>query len=157
MADRLEMLRRAGVGQFRHLQPDPALREVALPAVPAAVSGATAEDGTWHAPDAAAHLLFTLPEARYVYAVRLKYSFANTESAHVLQTEWKQSGRNDFSTGERVSRLTLPATNPDGRPHSEVIVWVRDTIDQFRVRPDNKPWDFTLAEVVLLVPTDNEN
>jgi len=33
-----------------------------------------------------------------------------------------------------------------------MIIYIADTIDQIRIYPDVKPVDFTISEIVLLVP-----
>jgi hypothetical protein len=156
MAEGLRMLGRAGVGCFRDMRPDPAVREVSLPAVPASVSGGSWDNGTGRASAGGARLLFTLPEPRFVCAVRVSYSLAGgTAFPRAFEAEWRLSSRDDFSEQERRWRFAFH-WEPTQRPPRETtrVVWVNDAIDQFRVSPDDGAGAFTISEIVLLVPAE---
>jgi hypothetical protein len=185
MAEGLRMLQRAGVGRYRDMRPDPAFREVALPTAPAGTAYVWGGDsylpftlprprfvyavrityslralpglgagtvgllGSPHGPGPllAASALFPGRPSLRGGAV-----FPGT-----LQVAWKEGGRNAFSDGERVWRYAFHWA-PNQMPPRETtrVVWVNDTIDQFRIHPDNKPVEVTISEVVLLVPAEGE-
>jgi hypothetical protein len=76
LTDYLRMLRRAGVGPFRHLPDDEENHNENL----LAVGSATAHQMTWadgagKVQGADSHLLFTFPEPRSVYAIRITYRY----------------------------------------------------------------------------------
>jgi hypothetical protein len=147
-AGHLRMLHRAGIGYFRFLQPDPGVREVALPVAPAAVNQMTWNHSTGLSFGDNPYLLFALQKPRFVHAIRVTYSYKNTPPPTYLQLSWRRSDRNDFSEAERSARWDLHA----GPEEKTVTLWVNDTIDQFRLHTVDKPGVFHLSKLTLVVP-----
>jgi hypothetical protein len=146
----LRLLRQAGVGPFRHLRADPAVREVPIPVVPAAVNQMTWNNGAGRGIGNNPYLLFALKGPRFVHAIRLKCSYADaavTSEEANFQMFWKK-GANAFTDAERSVRWSLDR----GRGERTMTIWVNDTVDRFRIHPDNKPCVFRLSRIVLLAP-----
>jgi hypothetical protein len=148
LAQFLRMMRRAGIGPFRSLQEDSAIREVRFPVVPTATNQMTWKDGVGEGHGEDPYLVFVLKEPQFVQGIRIKYAYDKTASPATFQVFWRRSDRNDFVEEERNSTLEL-TTEPGEKT---LTIQVADTIDQFRIDPDTKPCVFRLTEIVLLVP-----
>jgi hypothetical protein len=130
-------------------------------------------DGTARGTGNDPYLIFGLERAAWVYAVRVKYAFEDTAPPAQLQAYWKRAGQ-EFTETERFFETRLPADPEEqqvvgqafkasggGRwvkPRKDgpvtwfwVTVPVNDSIDQFRLDPDNKSCVFKIAEVRLVV------
>jgi hypothetical protein len=158
LAAHLKALHQVGLGRFRLLQPDPVWREEPVPVEPAEVSHLTWRDGLGQGLDANSSLTFSLPEPRFVYAIRLKCSYGPTglnPPRAVLRLLWRKNGQKDFTrTVPEFLRLPFPTWRPDlpmDRALS-VTIWVKETVDEFRIHPDDKPFVVKLASIDLLVP-----
>jgi hypothetical protein len=153
------MLKRAGIGSFRHLQDDPPSRQVVLPVTSASTRQMVWQDGRGYGSGSGSYLTFALDQPQLVYAVRLRYSYPKGAPAS-FRMAWGQSGQGDFSESGSASVLLPLPRCPEEKESDEqtVTIWVNATIDRFRVYPDDKPYVFKLSEVVLLVPvTGSQN
>ena len=140
------MLREARIGPFRSLRDSPAFRETSLPLHPASVSLLRWEGTTAHVTGVDPQITFALPQARYVAGIRIKYSHSNPQGAPArFQLAWKRPGQVGFPDGQRYTNWNLPTGNGQ-----ETIVWVDDTLDRFRIQPDNQPCEFRIDQIVLL-------
>ncbi len=147
----LRMLHDAHIGQFRSMRDNPYSNEVSVPLNPARVRNMDWKDGVGTALNDDPFVVFALERPQFVHAIRLRYLYAAERDerggAHG-ELYWCDSQRNEFSDKER--RLTWTTT-----PHeTERTIWIDDTIDQIRFDPDNRPCEFTLKEVTLLVPVN---
>jgi hypothetical protein len=150
VAEYMRMLHRTGMGPFRLLRDVPLapLREARAPVEPASVSQMTwEEDGTGRGTGKGAHLVFALERPRLVYGVRFRCSYKKQNGPALFELSWKDGGRNDF--GKERFNLTRLHTKLE---EQTVTIWVYDTVDQFRVSPDIKPFVIHITEIVLLVP-----
>jgi hypothetical protein len=146
----LGALRQAGVAPFDRLQDDPPFQEVALPVAPVAVHQMTWESGAWHGTGPEPHLVYTLPQPRYVAGVRLTYAHANPDgTVPVFHLHWKEGERDEFTPARHYA--SPMGTGPGERT---VTIWVGDSLGQFRLQPDNKPCTFQVTSLALLVPAD---
>jgi hypothetical protein len=151
----MRLLRRAGVGVFKQLQDDPACREIAVDLEPSDTQDIDWEDGVGHGYGSDPSLTFTLKKPQRVHALRLQCSlnYGNDEPAPAsAQLSWKRSDQEDFPETEQNIPLELDTAPGE----TTVSVWINDTIDEFRIRPDNKPCVFRIAKIVLLVPATEE-
>ncbi len=144
------LLKRAGVGAFRDLQDDPAFAEVALPVRPASWEAMTWEDNTGQGTGSESSVEFTLPAPRFVCGIRLRYSHHNERaSPAVFRCQWRHPGAaDDHPQPEWTTQKRWLETGSD----RQVTIWVWDTVDRFRLRPDDKPFTFKVSEIVLLIP-----
>ncbi|HEV3204145.1 MAG TPA: hypothetical protein VGY77_07175, partial [Gemmataceae bacterium] len=93
-------------------------------------------------------LIFALGEPRFVYAIRLRYSFVNTGDTPVLLRIFWRNGANGFSEDTQNATVKLMSASKE----KNVTIWVNDTIDRFRLHPDNKPFGIMISGITLLVP-----
>jgi hypothetical protein len=152
LVDCFRALRRSGVGPFRDLPDDPPLTEIPFPVAPAETQELNWDgQGTAECLGNDPLLIFSLPQRRFVFAIRVKCSYGEAGSRAHLQAAWKD-GRNDFSDEERSFRLNVRGEEGDSPDEKTVTIPVYDTIGQFRIRPHDAPCVFKLSEIVLLVP-----
>jgi hypothetical protein len=145
----MPMAKRAGVGAFRYLQEDPPFQEIPVPLAPATAPQVTWHEGTAQGTGSDSYLGFDLREPRYVAGIRLAYLHSNEAGiSPALRLVWKKSGQKDFPIRPSFSDRYL-GTGPE--PQS-AIIWVDESIDQFRLHPDEIPYRFKIEEIVLLVP-----
>ncbi len=159
--DYLPMLRRAGIGQYRRLQPDPPFREIALPLEPTAVSQVTWKEDTAYGVGNAPSLVFALPGDTYAAGIRLTYAASDGRLPYVT-VYWRSSEEPDFTraqswkqspTGDRANWARGTWT----RRHDEATtmdVWVCDSVKEIRVDPDVRPGVSRIARLVVLVPVE---
>jgi hypothetical protein len=143
----LRQLRRAGIGQFRHLQPEsPAFQEIALPLATAQVRS---EDA---GADPGPYRVLALPESRFVYGIRIAYRDAAPREVRVY---WTGTGQDPFTRSRRYFQYSNWGV-PSGRPGEWMTtVWVCETVAQVGLQPEDEPGFFEITEVVLLVPPKN--
>jgi hypothetical protein len=158
MQDKLENclrgLRDARLGEYRNLPPDPQLREVLLALDPLDSHNVQWKRGTGRGTGVQSYLTFELKEPTYVTGVRIKYSGTNAlSSVPWLHITWRDSSKNEefVEPGGTGRRHFHPWLLPSGQ-EVEIPVWICDTLDQIRIYPDRVPCDFTISEIVLLVP-----
>lgn len=144
----LAMLRKAGVAPFRSLKEDPPFAETAVPLRPAGVSQIRWEGGTATADGVDPWITFTVPRPRYVAAIRIRYSHSNaTATCSHFKISWKRPDQAGFPIGQEYANWGLPTGA--GR---ETTVWVRETLGDFRIQPDNQPCHFRILGISLLSP-----
>jgi hypothetical protein len=165
IGDYLPLLARAGVGNFRYLQSNPAFREVSLPLVPSRVREGTWNEGQFSTTGPSSALVFTLPTARYVGIVRLRYSYADHPDALTfVSCYWKPDAETEFSynhyskyspTGD-AANWALGTWCRLGQAERIFTVCVCDRVKEIRIQPDFKPCVCRIAEIALLVPPEGE-
>jgi hypothetical protein len=133
---------------FLLLDDPPSSRDIPLPVEPVALSGMTWKDGTGIAQGGDPRIVFALEKPQFVHALRLKYSYAEANGPAHFRLSWKRNDQANFDGAGRSVRLEL-STGPGERTET---VLVRDTVDQIRIDPDDKPCVFTIAEIVLQAP-----
>jgi hypothetical protein len=144
------------IGRFKLMRPDPEFREVPFAAEPISTNHATWENGIVHAKGIDPFLVFRLDKPRQVYAIRFTYCY-KTPGPAAFKVLWKNSELNEFTETARACHLQLNLERArvyeKEKPEEETVtVWVDDTIDQFRINPDDKPCLFKLSKIALLVP-----
>ena len=163
----LRQMQQAGIPQFRHMAPDPAFREVALPVAPVGMNQVMWHNGVADSyPDdpGQASVDFAFTEPRFVYAIRLT-SLTETRHTGGRPSECpgemaitKPGGARDHGCkgGVSLSVETIPhdmwSKRYRGGPRKSLTIWVNSTIDGFRICPDTKPFSFAVSEITLLVP-----
>jgi hypothetical protein len=150
LTDLLPRLRAAGVGLFVQLRPDPPLRAVAIPVDPAEVRLAVWDRArqTARATGVDPWLSFVLPEEGYVAGIRLRYAYANAEGSPArFRMDWRRAGLQRDRPDPGYSNWNLPTRGP-----RTTTVWIGDLVKSFRIQPDNRPCEFRLESIELLVP-----
>jgi hypothetical protein len=136
-------------GVFRGARPNPPLREVPVGA-PDRLSLARWEPGsrTVEAIGVDPWATFELPERTLVAGVRIRYDLENGPATSArFKLQWKRSGQEGFTEDQQYQQWTLPVG-----PGREMVIWIAEPIDSFRIQPDNQPSRFRIEEMVLLVP-----
>src|SRR5262249_42898595 len=111
------------------------------------------DHGIGYGPGRDAGLSFTLKRPQRVYAIRLRYFYDNPpETLEAFQLTWKPGDPDGGADAVRNVRLTLRTAEGEKAEPKTLTVWLNDTLDQLRIYPDDKPFVFHVAEVVLLVP-----
>jgi hypothetical protein len=145
----LEMLHRAGIGVFQDLQENASFMEIPVPVSPTAVNQVGWETENILASGKEAYLLFTLPKPQFVAGIQINFSYACPQgAAPVFRLFWREREQDDFTDDRRWVERDLPA----GSAQLSLTIWVGGMVSQFRVHPDDKPCDFQISEVCLLVP-----
>jgi hypothetical protein len=94
-------------------------------------------------------LVFALKEPQFLAGICLAYAYEDTPTPAELQVFWRNRGRQEeFVATERNEFKVLPTDKGPGT----VIIWINDSIDEFRVDPDTKPCGFKLSAITLLSP-----
>jgi hypothetical protein len=151
LGEYMRMLHRAAIGPFRSLQADPALREVTLPVVPDGLDQMTWEGGTGRGTGNDPSVVFTLSEPRFVGGIRIAFSYPDTDGSPLyFRVFWRKSDQGDFNEHQFYLNAFLERASGE----RTVTIWVGDTIDQFRIHPDNKYSYFALHKIVLLNPNN---
>jgi hypothetical protein len=131
----------AHLSVFRKLSGGPegtAFREVPVSVEPTRVNPS----------DTGPTLVFELPQPMRVTAVRLKFAYDNPTGPPSFTFSWRQPANIPDGTEERILHWPqAPTTVEQTR-----LFWIDDTIDLFRITPDDKPSGFRLKEIVLLQP-----
>ncbi len=144
----LTLLHQRGVGKFRSLREDPAFQEQVVTLAPAEVRLARWNEGRIEVTDIDPWVRFDLPSPVYVCGIRLRYSHAGTEGSPArFRLAWSKPGQRDFPAEQQYGNWSLP-TGAD----RTTTVWVDDEITRIQIQPDNRPCEFTIAELTLLVP-----
>lgn len=145
----LRLLRDSRYGDYSNLPADPLFREVHLTPPPSAVTGLVWDGKGGRATSDAPEMVFDLAYPMWIAGIRMKYSSVNPGGWNpVLQVGWRACGEGQTRQWRAYQHILLKS---DSR---EVVVpvWIYDTVDRIRICPDKRPCDFTLSEIVLLVP-----
>jgi len=164
----LRQMQQAGIPQFKHMAPDPAFREVALPVAPIDMNQVMWDKGVGYScvdDPGQASVDFGFTERRFVYAIRLKIGYGPQTSGWAsFRMSWGNSNRDTWRServlgckgGVSVSVETIPHDIWSRRYRSgsqkSLTIWINSTIDGFRICPDTKPFSFAVSEITLLVP-----
>jgi hypothetical protein len=146
LAEKLAMLRKAGVGVFRSIQPDPTFREVQFAVTPADTSMVGWDNGTAHVTGVDPSLHYVLPRTQMLAGIRIKYSHANKLGAPArFRLMWTSVAGTSATPAQSYSNWALPT----GRDQVTTI-WVEDAVKEFWLQPDNDRCEFTVHEITLL-------
>jgi hypothetical protein len=144
----LRLLRDRRYGEYANLPPDPSFREVPLPSSPSAVSGLVWDGKRGRSTSNDPEMVFDLPRPMRIAGIRMRYSSENPGGWNpLLEVGWRRHSEEHGKEWRRYEHLQLRSGVP-----KVVTGWIYDTVDRIRIRPDIRPCDFTLSDVVLLVP-----
>jgi hypothetical protein len=133
LASWMAMLQKAGVEPFRELRPDPKFQ-----VIPLTRDKMTQKGGNQ----------FILDRPRFVYAMRLKYSYKPLNPYAVsanFRFFWRSAAGN---TDENVQQYVLAQSAEE----NSLIIWINSPLYRFTIFPDDKPCDCQLGNMELLVP-----
>src|SRR5262249_42461914 len=119
-------------------------------APPSAASGVVWDGQRGRSTSDAPELIFDLPHPMRIAGVRMRYSDVNPGGwVPMFEVDWRKA--RDEKHGTQWKSYELWLLKADGREVT-VPVWIDDTVDRIRIRPDGRPCDFTLSDIVLLLP-----
>jgi hypothetical protein len=145
----LRLLRDHRYGDYARIAADPPLREVRLTAPQAAAVGASWDGERGRSTSNAPELDFALPGPTPIAGIRMKYANVNPGGwVPFLAVEFRTV---DPERGRHWRTLENRFLKPDGRV-TGVGFWLDATVDKVRIKPDIRPCDFTLSDIVLLLP-----
>jgi hypothetical protein len=154
----LRSLRDAGCGNFRYMGEDPRFREVSLSLTPTTVKGLTWDRGTARVYGEDSYLDFPVAETRPIAGVRITYVHSSdTGGRPAFRLFWKRSDQKDFPSDQSFPpdhTLALPWMETGPEERTTGTIWIDETIDQLRIHPDDKPCDFKILNLVLIVPAN---
>jgi hypothetical protein len=143
----LSSLHRAGIGKFRALVDDPEFREQPVSLAPTEVRLARWHDGRIDVTGPDPWVRFDLPAPVPACGIKLRYSHASADGGPArFRLAWRRADQRAFPADQQYGNWTLPS----GRDR-ETTVWVDDIVSQIRIQPDNRPCEFTIAELTLLL------
>jgi hypothetical protein len=149
----LRALRDRGLGDYRNLPPDPRFREVRLDLKPLETHNLQWNGTAGRVTRRLPYVTFGLDSPTFVCGLRLRYSNRDNGGFYpFFQVRWRDSGAAEKFEDHRFWHCFLPH---DGR-EVEIPVWLYRTVDQIQIIPDIRPCDFTITEMVLLLP-DSES
>jgi hypothetical protein len=127
----------------------PSIREIPLAAPASTATGLVWDGKRGRSTSDAPELIFDLSRPMRIAGVRERYSDVNPSGwLPMFGVDWRKAGAEKHGTQwKSYEHWHLKA---DGREVT-VPVWMDDTVDRIRIRPDKRPCDFTLSDIVLLV------
>ena len=142
-------LRDLKIGDFRYLPPDPTFRESRL-----ALEPTETHNLTWNGADGRVtarqpYLTFALKKPTYLCGLRIKYSNQNNGGyIPYFQVRWRDSRRGEKFADHWYHHSQLPVNVRE----REIPVWIYATVNEIQIIPDIRPCDFSISEVMLLLP-----
>lgn len=149
----LPLLVEANRGVFRGARPNPPFQNVPVgPPERLSLARWEPQTGTIEATGVDPWATFELPERTFVAGIRIRYDLENGPATSArFKLQWKRSNQDRFPEDQQYQQWTLPVG-----PDREMVVWIAEPIDSFRLQPDNQPSRFRIEEMVLLVPEGRE-
>ena len=167
IASLLQLAQQAHIPQFNHMAQEPAFNEVAIQVSPVSMNQIRWDNGVGYSCGngvSEASLDFALTEPRFVYAIRLTYTYPDkADKAAAFRMSWGNGNHNKQVNGGDTGCNGGLSLTLDIRPDDmwtrmyrsgpkKLTAWVNTTIDRFRVCPDIKPFSFGVSEITLLTP-----
>ncbi|WP_435009573.1 hypothetical protein P12x_000831 [Tundrisphaera lichenicola] len=144
----MALLKRARLGMYANLADEPPMEEVKLPVEPTSMVGMEGRAGHYRATTVDPYLNYNLSEPRFVAGVEIRYRHANSQGLPGrFVFLWKREGDTYQDPPQRQSIWTLPT----GKDRT-VTIWLYEKISRVMIQPDNKPCEFDVDELILLVP-----
>ena len=167
-----------GFGIFKQMRDDPVFRVEKFSTEPDTVTETIWRNGVASRTTSTggeSSLMYVLPEAQHIYAIRLRYVYVSTDSPWpTLRIFWRHSGQEEFNDRdpaciERKLISTTPGPDQptwalvDGkirigvtiRTERTLTAWVDRTIDQFLIYPEVGGFEFRLVGIEVLVPLES--
>jgi hypothetical protein len=159
-----------GIGLFREIRDDPAVRAETVNPADAVLDRITLRDRIASASIRDNHptgsLTWTQSQPRHIYAIRLRYAYIQAANVWpTLHVYWRNSRLQDFNVAaaffSTVAGPDQPTwalidgkiqTNAKVRTERTLTMWVDTKIDQFRIYLDSAPCDVRFSSIELLVP-----
>lgn len=93
-------------------------------------------------------ITLALPRPRYVAGVRIRYAYSTPAGLGArFKLSWKRADQADFSATQEFA-----VWGQDSVTSREVTVWACDSIAAIRIQPDDRPCEFRIDALDLLVP-----
>jgi hypothetical protein len=152
VVSRLEMMRNAGIARYQLLKENVGLAELSLPVEGSRLTGMSRDNRIMHGSGTGTGLAYELAEPRFVYAIRLRYTFRGYASPE-LKLFWRTTKEDIVSEADMLPHESRLDT--EGTVERTVAVWVNDTIREILIHLDNKPSTFELSQIVLILPASD--
>ena len=149
LTEQLAMLREAGIDPFDRMAPNPPFREVEVVPAPTWLQLAEWEGRTIKSIGVDPQVVFEIQTSgQPIAGIKFDYSHTNFEGepAH-FKMAWRRPGQIDFPPDQEYSAWALPT----GTARSTTI-WIGEPVDAIRLQPDNRPSQFTIEKMTLLLP-----
>jgi hypothetical protein len=151
----LRLLRDRRYADYASIPADPSFREVRLMAPPTSASDLIWDGERGRSTSDTPEMIFDLPRPIRIAGIRLRYSNVNPGGwTPLFEVGWRTCG--DEEQGKQWKSHDQWRLASGGQLFT-IPLWIDDTVDRIRIRPDKRPCDFTLSDIVLLVldpPTD---
>ena len=158
LGDLLQALHRAGIGDFKYLQPKgPPSREIPLPVGPTA-SDRTAQGGPGiQGIKDDQNLILALGEPIFVYGIRVTYHGGlhadGSGKPPCLQVFWKRDDQDEFTRSQRYILYLGPDMGAGWlRGEGTETIWIHGVIDRIRINLENNFTYMNRLNLSLLVP-----
>ena len=157
LGDLLQALHRAGIGDFKYLQPKgPSFREIPLPIGPTASDPTVLGDPGIQGIKDDQNLILAVSEPIFVYGIRVTYHgglHAESGKPPCLQVFWKRDDQEEFTRAQRYILYLGPDMGAGwlGGEGTETI-WIHGVIDRIRINLENNFTNTNRLNLSLLVP-----
>ena len=158
--------KRNGIGIFTEIREDPEYRTTDVDVATAIPEQIASHDGIFSPASQnprESSLVFSLPRAEHVYAVRLRYSYVKAQNPWpTLRFVWRNVADQAITRRTRISTVAGPEQpiwalvngriQIDARLRTQrtLTVWIDEAIDQFRIYPESGPYEFKVSGVQLI-------
>ncbi len=144
----MPQMKKARLGIYANMVDELRFREIPLSQGPTGLIGMRGQNGHYEAVTVDPYLVYTLPSPTPVAGVRLRYRHSNAEG---LPGRFVMSWSNE-SSPRRLPPGRHAIWTLETREDRTTTIWINATIDRLRIQPDNKPCQFDIQDLTLLVP-----
>lgn len=152
VSEAMEMLRKANIGPFRRLAPNPPFDDVPIDPQSAQLEGAVWEGDRLILTTSNPSASYRLDSPRFVAGVQLRYDHDGRPPgpAH-FRLAWRRPNQMTFPADQVVSEWVLPSGD-----NRLATIWIDDNVAELKVLPDNRPGRFTIRSLKLFVPSADQ-
>src|SRR5262249_4439909 len=139
----LRCLREGGGSAFARIRENPSFAKSFLSPEPARVEAITWDGKTARGAGGESFLEFDLPQPQYLAGMLIRYRLTAGQPTY-FQMTWRRDADADYPDVVSYDRWPFP--------HGEgtMLVYIADTVQQFRIYPDLAPFAFRIEEITLL-------
>lgn len=151
MAERLTMMRAAGVGPYRdvpaHVTQEPICRATPVALRTLELHQVTANGDAFRGDGNDPFIVYALPQALRVCGVKIDYDIDGPrDTVPITQLFWKLA-----ASGEEFDATVRNTTAASRNGIQSKTFWIYASIDHFRFDPDTRPITFRVRSITLLI------